>query len=206
VPSSRGWPLHPGCSHLFMRINSVCRPGKQAAAIPQFMSLLTGQLASRFMRINRGAWRQGRHTHLQHGQSLRIRMNSMADHDAQDAIQRASGLKFMRIDSVRNRLRRPHGARNKVLKHPRAHPRGAHKANRPHGLAHGGMFMRINGFSHEARACRWSPLFQARQATPRRRYPAGFQAPSQTPGACRPARRSTPQRHRRAACNNRWNI
>lgn len=198
--------MHPGCSHLFMRINSVCRPGKQAAASLQFMSMLSGQLANRFMRINRSAWRQGRHTHLQHRQSLRIRMNSTADHDAQDAFQRASGLKFMRIDSVGNQLRHLHGARNQLRKHLRAHPWGAHKANRPHGLAHGGLFMRINGFSHEARASRWPPPFQARRARQRRLYPAGFQAPSQTPGACRRAPRSRLRRRRRVACNSRWSI
>jgi hypothetical protein len=64
------------------------------------MLSLTGQLASRFMRINSATWRQGRHVALLHGQNLRIRMNSNCDHGAQHALRRASGLKFMRIDSV----------------------------------------------------------------------------------------------------------
>lgn len=170
------------------------------------MPLLTGQLASRFMRINRGRRRQGRREPRQHGQCLRIRMNSSRDRDARHALGRASGLKFMRIDSVGRPLRPVRSAGNPALARSREQLRLAQKANRPHGLAPGGLFMRINGFSHVDQAFRQPVIFPALAAAPPPRYRAGFQARSQTPGVCRQARQSTLRRHRRAACNSRWNI
>lgn len=100
LPSSRGWPLRHGRWQLFMRINSFQGPVlQQTADIRSPMSMLTGVLASRFMRINSCARCQGRSAQLERGRNLRIRMNSNIHH-AQDAFQRGRGLKFMRIDSM----------------------------------------------------------------------------------------------------------
>jgi hypothetical protein len=100
LPSSRGWPLRHIRRRLFIRINSrqAAGPQSRTAGLRRSMPVLTSQLASRFMRINSCALRQGRNAQLQHRQCLRIRLNS-SDNPAQDAFQRARGLKFMRIDS-----------------------------------------------------------------------------------------------------------
>lgn len=121
---------------------------------------------------------------------LRIRMNSKL---RRQAVGHAASLEFMRINSAGvfftinrycNRLRR--------CKNP------------PHMLAHAGGFSHMDSFSHGNLVSRRYPLFPAWVPEPQRRYPANSRARSQTPDACRQARRSTPRRHRRAACNIRW--